>query len=286
MKKQKDDILEYAEEFAYGYDAFKNKWGVIKLFDYQKKILTDLEKNQFTVIKQSRQMGIAFTMAVYITYFIIKNKDKRILVVSNNTKSAIDFLDKVRLIVSYVGIPTKGWLSQKHISFENGCQINVIGNSPNAGKSHTLDLLYINNFEYVPSAEMIWAASAATLCPGGKVIISSSPQYKKDLFHKLWTGATKKTNGFKPISIIWSQNPFCDELWYKNECMRLGYNPDSIATEIDAKFIDKKEKGKKSAINIRLKQDKKDKILKRMIEKNISSITEYVMELINKDLES
>ena len=56
MKKQKDDILEYAEEFAYGYDAFKNKWGVIKLFDYQKKILTDLEKNQFTVIKQSRQM--------------------------------------------------------------------------------------------------------------------------------------------------------------------------------------------------------------------------------------
>ena len=61
-------------------------------------------------------------------------------------------------------------------------------------------------------------------------------------------------------------------------------NPDAIATELDGKFI-KKKATKKATINIRLEPEKKEKILEKMKQKNISSITEYIMELINNNLE-
>jgi hypothetical protein len=150
-------------------------------------------------------------------------------------------------------------------------------------KGYTIDMAYMNNFEYNKNSKEIYMSIQPVLhCTNGKLILSSTPRYKKDLFYNLWISAGKKESPFKRINVSWNENTYLNEEWYKKECRNL-QDPDAIATELDGKFIKKKER-KKSAINIRLEPEKKDKILERMKQKNISSITDYIMELIDKDL--
>lgn len=287
MKKTENEIIKFAEKYAYAFNPYNNKTEKITLFDYQKKLLKNFEKNQFTIIKQSRQVGIDTVIAIYLAYLLMKSNDKTFLAVYDSFDSAERFLQRVRLIIIYANEGEEQFIinNKREIQLKNKSRLIVSGNSPNSGKGYAIDLLFMGNFEYISHNQEIWTAACILLSARkGRAILASTPKYKQDLFHKFWLSAVKKANDFKPINISWKQNPYFDNTWYENMCRILNYDKNAIATELDGKFISKKENKKKTAINIRVEKDKKDKILNRMKQKNISSITDYIMELINKDL--
>lgn len=284
MNNPKKDVIKFAEEFAYGFDPYKQEYRVLELFEYQKKMLINFEKNDHIIIKQSRQVGIDMVAAIYTAYLLLKKVNKNVLVLSNKNDCAENFLERVKKIILYAGeIPVLN--NKRNIKLKNGNRIYVSGASIDSCRGFSPDLIYINNFEFIEHSRSVCeCALPAVLSTGGQFIISSMPKYKKEFFHELWINATKKGNGFKPINISWKQNPNFSEEWYLEQCLRLGYNSDSIATELDGKFIERKDKKKKVAVNIRITKEKKDKISARMKQKGISSMTDYIMELIDKDL--
>lgn len=291
MKKE-SEIIKFAEKYAYIFNPYKNKTEKITLFDYQKKILNNFEKNKFTIIKQSRQVGIDTVVAIYAAYLLIKNNEKTILAIYDSIDSAKNFLQTVRNIIMHVEESCENKKNRlffinnkREIQLKNKSRLIVMGDTPNGGKSYRIDLLFMNNFEYISHSKDIWAAAGWTLSVNnGKSIFASTPKYKKGFFHELWNNAIKKKNDFKPVNINWKQNPYFDNVWYENMCKRFNYDKDSIATELDGKFISKKENRKKTTITMRIEIDKKDKILNRIKQKNMSSITDYIIELINNDL--
>lgn len=284
-------VLEFAKEYAYAYNPYANLSGKIELFDYQKHLLKDFDKNQFSIVKQSRQVGIDIAVATYIAYFVLKNTDKEILVISDSNKSGENFLSKIKDIIVFEELDYSDDNkifhidNKNHLQLKNGSRITVTSPNICAGRGCSIDLLFINNFEYVPYIKEVWMAVGIALsATQGKAIFTSTPGYKKSFFHNFWTDATKKLNDFKPTNVNWKQNPYFDNEWYKKMCTILNNDKDAIAMELDGKFIDKKDKKKKTAINLRMELSKKEEILARMKLKNISSITDYIMELINKDL--
>jgi len=290
--RTRTSVLEFAKEYAYAYNPYTNLSGKIELFDYQKHLLKNFDKNQFSIIKQSRQVGVDLVVAIYIAYLLTKEQEQEILVISDSGSSGEVFLQKVRNILifeerDYYEENEKIFEvdNKKELQLKNNSRLRVVCPTGEAGRGCNIDLLFINNFEYVPHIEEVWvAAGIALTATKGKAIFTSTPRYKKSFFHKFWTDATKKLNDFKPTNINWKQNPYFDNEWYKKMCTILNNNNDAIAMELDGKFIDKKDKKKKTAINLRMELSKKEEILARMKQKNISSITDYIMELINRDL--
>jgi len=293
MKNQKNDVIKFAKDFAVALNPYTNVFQKIELYDYQKKLLKTFEKEKYTIIKQSRQVGIDLTAAIYIAYYIMKNSKKTILVISENFDGSVNFLEKVRKILLHATenlyIDSKENISinnLKKIELNNGSKVFALPANENSlrGIDH-VDLLFINNLEYIKNANDIWASLGIPLCmTNGKAILSSTPKYKKEFFHSLWTNAIKKENGFKPINVSWNQNPHFGNEWYEKMCRNFNYDKNTIKTELDGKFISRKDKKKKSAINIRVDQEDKQRILDRMKQKKISSITDYIIELINNDL--
>jgi len=284
MKKQNSDLIKFAKEFAYAYSPHTNRIDKLTLFDYQKKMLESLEKNKFTIIKHSRQVGVDTAVAIDIAHFVVKNGNKRALVISTNADCAIHFLEKIKTIL-YHANETPVINNKKSVELKNNSKITVTGYDPCSTKGFNCDLIYINNFEWLNDPQQVFLTSTMLLKSSvGRLIISSTPQYKEDFFYRLWTNSAKKINDFKQINVTWKQCPYFDAAWYEKMCKMYNHDPDKIATEIEGKFIDKKEKKKKVAINIRLDKQKKEKILIKMKQKNISSITDYIMELIDRDL--
>ena len=281
MKKQ-NELLKFAEKYAYGFDAREKRFKHLELYDYQKEMLVAFQENKYNIIKQSRQMGIDITMAVYVAYYVLKNENKKVSITSDSLKSSENFLNKVRAILVYSGEKLTA-SATRVIELKNGSRIFSISSDSVSRGGSQANLTFINNFEFLSAPEE--ALSTQTVCTN-EMIIASMPRYEENVFYNLWTAATKNENAYNPISVIWNQNPSFDETWYREQCKKLVWNEDSIKNELDGEFVKKKDKKKKSTVSIRLKNDVKVKILEKMKQKEISSITDYVMELINKDLSS
>lgn len=282
MKKQNNGIIEFAEKFAYGYDPKKGECRLLKLYEYQKQMLLDIEKNKFTIIKQSREMGISTVMAIYISNLVLNNSNKTVLAILNSCNCAEMFLDKIKMILTNTNAKFSK-SNKREIVLKNGSKIISKQSQIDAGKGYAADLIFMEHFEYIKDSKYIFPSIYPTIYArdNAKFIINSTPLYKDDLYYQLWTKALNKENEFKPINIHWSQNPALDNKWYKKRCEIL--NDDSIKTELDGEFIEKPSK-KESMINIRLKSAYKQEILNKMKKKNIKSITEYIMMLVEKDL--
>ena len=289
--RTRTSVLEFAKEYAYAYNPYTNLSGKIELFEYQKQLLKSFEKNRFSIVKQSRQVGVDLVVAIYIAYFVSRNTDKEVLVISDSNKSGENFLSKIKNILRFEELDYSDDEkifpidNKNHLQLKNGSRITITSPNICAGRGCALDLLFVNNAEYIEHLDQIWmAAGLALSSTGGKAILTSTPRYKKSYFHNFWTRAIKKLNGFKPTNVNWKQNSYFDNEWYKKMCTILNNDKDAIAMELDGKFITKEDKKKKTAINLRMELSKKEEILARMKQKNISSITDYIMELINKDL--
>ena len=251
--KTMSNVIEFAKEHAYTFNPHKGVIENVELFDYQKKMLKSFEKNKFTIVKQSRQVGIDTVVAIYIAYLLMKSNGKTILAVYESADVATRFIEKVRDIIirtkeSY-GIENRKIFiinNKKELRLRNESRLMVTGGSPDGGRGCGIDLLFMNNFEFIPHSKEFWEASGMALSSSdGKAIFASVPRYKESHFYKLWTSAIKKTNYFKPINVTWKQNPNFDDAWYKNMCKTLNNDSDSIAMELDGKFAKKKGNTKK-----------------------------------------
>lgn len=67
-----------------------------------------------------------------------------------------------------------------------------------------------------------WASISPTLATGGKMFITSTPNGDSDLFATLWRGAVSGSNGFKPMTIKWSDVPGRDEAFKLKEIAKNG----------------------------------------------------------------
>lgn len=279
---KKSEIIKFAEQHSFTYNPFKNKFEIVELFDFQEKLLNQFERNSYNIICQSRQVGVDLAAAIYIAYFALKNENKRILIGSHEIGAGINFLDKMEKILSQTENSIEK-RNEKNIYLKNGSIISTQAASINFGGGYGIDLLFLNNMESIQNIQKTWNGLMATISARkGKVILCSTPRFKKGFFHNLWTNSSK--NNFKRKLVLWKENPYLNNEWYIKMCNILDHT-DSIATELDCKFIDLKKK-KKSLISIRLETEKKEQIRKKMRQKNMNSITEYIMELINKDLSS
>lgn len=279
MEKQ-NELLEFAEKYAYGFDAREKRFKHLELYDYQKEMLVAFQENKYNIIKQSRQMGIDIVMAIYVAYYVLKNEKKAVVITSDGLDCSYNLLDKIKAIIIYSGEKLAS-NSKKIIGLKNESKIYIVS-GPVIGGRHA-NLTIINNFEFLPQPE--GTMSTCAICTN-EMIIASMPRYEKNPFYNLWTAASKGENDYNPISVVWNQNPNYNKSWYQEQCKQLAWNEDSIKNELDGEFVKKKDKKKKSAVSIRLKNDVKAKILEKMKQKEISSITDYIMELINKDLDS
>ena len=123
MKKE-NNIIEFAEKHTHIYNPFKCEYEKIKLFDFQKTILKKFDKERFVLIKQIRQMGIDTMIAIFVAYYATKTDNTNVLLISNNTESAIKLLTFVKNIL----ITLKEKLlvnNQKNILLKNGSRIST-----------------------------------------------------------------------------------------------------------------------------------------------------------------
>ena len=237
-------VYEYSEEelkeiarcasdvvyFANNYCVAMTDYGIkkITLRPYQEKVLADFQNNRFNVFLASRQIGKTVTSAIFITWYLLFNVDKNVIVLANKGATAAEILDKIKSTIKGLPFFLKPGIDQNNVMtmrFDNGCRLMGQATTKTAAIGFTIHLAYMDEFAHIQQSfiEPFYRSVYPTISASqiSRVIITSTPN-GRNKFWEIYQGAVEKKNEYHALRVDWWQVPGRDEKWKAKEISQLG----------------------------------------------------------------
>jgi Terminase large subunit, T4likevirus-type, N-terminal/Terminase RNaseH-like domain len=181
-----------------------------QLYPFQSKILSEIQGHKSVILRKFRQAGATTICGAYALWFSMFNDHKTVAVLSKDDEASKEVVSRIKIMHEELPPWLKPGLSKntEHlIKFENGSIIRSKASGKQAGRSISASLLIVDEAAFIEHIDTIWAAAAPTLSTGGKIICLSTVNGTGNWYHKMWTQAIAKENGFHPIQINWQDHP-------------------------------------------------------------------------------
>lgn len=213
----------------------------IRLYDYQKEIITKTINNRRVTVVTSRQAGKTTTAAAIILHYILFNDHKTVALLANKGDAAREILDRIKL--SFESLPE--WLQQGvvewnkgSIELENGCKVIAAATSSSAIRGKSISLLYIDEAAFVEGWDEFFASVFPTISSGEttKILFTSTPNGLNH-FYKTCMGAKEGTNGYQYIEVPWQRVPGRDEKWRQETLGAMDFDYEKFAQEFECAWL-------------------------------------------------
>jgi hypothetical protein len=233
-----DDPVYFLKKYGWIQHPQKGRMPFI-LFPFQEKVVKLFQKNQYSIVLKSRQLGISTLIAGYGLWLMTFHQDKNIVVICTKQETAKNLVTKVRFM--HEQLPR--WLKVKTVEnnrlslkLVNGSTIKAVSAAGDSGRSEASSLVVIDEAAFIDERlmEEIWGAIQPTLSTGGSCIILSTPNGSGNFFHRMWVKAESRDNGFIPIRLKWNLHPERTQAWRDEQDLILGSK--LAAQECDTDF--------------------------------------------------
>lgn len=221
-----NDIVYFAEKYA----VVMTDEGIqrVKLREYQKQMLANLQNERFNIVLASRQMGKTVTASIFNAWFLTFNYDKTTLLLANKADSTKEIIDKAKVVIEHLPFYMKPGIIKydvMNVRADNGCRLVGQSTTAKAGIGFTIHNLYLDEFAHIHPTivdtfyENVYPTLSASKI--SRINITSTPNgFNK--FYEIWSAAEKGDNAYTPLRIDWWQHPDRDDEWYKRELGNLG----------------------------------------------------------------
>jgi len=245
LKRCSEDVIYFANKYCFVMtdEGIRN----ITLRDYQEDILRAYQAHNKVVFVAPRQIGKTITTAIFLTWYLLFNTDKNLMILANNGTTSEELVDKVKTVLSNLpffmkpGIIVNNVMSMK---FDNGCRLFGRTTTKNTGIGFTIHFLYMDEFAHIhpnfiePFYRAVYPTIAAS--KNSRVIITSTPN-GINKFYDIYTAAmlpegAEGKNDYFPLRVDWWQVPGRDEAWRKKEIANLGSEED-FNQEYNCQFL-------------------------------------------------
>ena len=200
----------------------------ITLRPYQEKVLKSFQENRFNVFLASRQIGKTVTASIFITWYLLFNYDKNVIVLANKAATAAEILDKIKAVIKGLPFFLKPGIKQNNvmtIRLDNDCRVMGQATTKTAAIGFTLHLVYMDEFAHIQSnfLEPFYRSVYPTISSSqiSRVIITSTPN-GRNKFYEIYQGAVEGKNEYKPMRVDWWEVPGRDDAWKAREIANLG----------------------------------------------------------------
>lgn len=211
-----NDITYFFSNYVYIINLDKGRI-LFEPYDYQIEMINVFHENRFSICKTSRQLGKTITVAAYLLWNAIFNRDYTIGILANISSKAQEILSRIKMM--YEELPY--WLkpgvlkwNERSVKFSNGSIIFSSSTTPSSIRGYSLNMIYMDEFAFVQNDVRFYESTYPVIASGKttKIIITSTP-LGLNLFYKLWTDAVNERNSYKPIEVLWWRHPDRDETW-------------------------------------------------------------------------
>jgi hypothetical protein len=195
------------------------------LYPFQEKVLYHFQKNPYSIVLKSRQLGLSTLAAAHALWLMLFHKDKNVLTLATTQATARNLVSKV--LFMYDNLPS--WLkveteekNKLSLRLSNGSKITAKSSNSDAARSEAVSLLIVDEAAFIDNISETWASAQQTLATGGGALILSTPNGVGNWFHQTWVKAEAKENEFLPIRLPWDVHPERDLTWRQAQDTLLG----------------------------------------------------------------
>jgi phage FluMu gp28-like protein len=172
---------------AKAVDFFEQMLG-FKPYAYQKEFVELFENNQFIAARWCRQSGKTATISALLLKHAVTHPNAAICIVGPSWRQAKRIITRIAAFVHKLppGIVLKPQKTQ--IQFANGSSIEAFPNNPDTIRGPTFNVVYADEFNFVPNDQDLYDAILYTLITtDGKFVCSSTPFNTDSVFYKIFT---------------------------------------------------------------------------------------------------
>lgn len=216
LAKCKEDIIYFTEHYCKVLTDGGNR--LVKLRQYQRRILLQLKKYNKNILLQSRQSGKSVTTAIFVVWYLIFHKDRNVVIASATSDKAEDLAQKIEVMLLELPYFLKLGLKKDNIRkkhFSNNNTLTVETTTENTAAGMTCHLLIMDEFALVHHSiiNKLYRTIIPTMSSSvtAKLIIMSTPR-GTNKFYEVWQKAVKGTNNFNPIRVDWWEVPLNNEI--------------------------------------------------------------------------
>ena len=189
-----------------------------KLYPYQKVMYKEFMKNRFVIVLSCRQSGKSISVVIYLLWYAIFHPEMTIAILANKGSTAREILSRLKLAFEntphFLQPGIKVW-NKGSVEFANNSKIFASATSADAVRGQSCNLIMLDELAFVEGDAKFYTSTYPVITSGTKsqVLITSTANGVGNLFHRLWSGAIKNENEFKPIRVDWWDVPGRDEEW-------------------------------------------------------------------------
>ena len=207
LARCRDDICYFAEKYFTIISLDHGKI-IIPLYDYQKKLLYQLQDERFNIVLQARQSGKTTVNTILILHYVLFNEDKFVAILANKEKAAKMVLARIKLAFEimprFLKQRVKEW-NKKKIEFHSGCTVEAAATSSTSIRGESVNMLYIDEAAFVENWEEFYASTYSTITAGSedipmaartKIILNSTANGLNHFYH-IWQGALANVNNIQ-----------------------------------------------------------------------------------------
>tara|TARA_R110002020_G_scaffold1683_3_gene7666 strand:- start:335 stop:1876 length:1542 start_codon:yes stop_codon:yes gene_type:complete len=209
FKKCKEDPVYFMSKYVQVTHPVR---GLVpfQLYPFQKRIVGELEKNRFNILRKFRQAGCTTIASAYALWLAVFKQHQAIVILSKGDTEATEVLDRIK--VMYEELP--GFLQpgisedNKHtLKLKNRSVIKSRPSGKQSGRSLAGSFLIIDEAAFIESIDTIWAAVYPIISTGGRAFILSTVNGVGNWFYETYNRAVQEANAFTAIDIRWKEHP-------------------------------------------------------------------------------
>jgi hypothetical protein len=188
------------------------------LYDYQEESLHTYSENRFCVTLQCRQSGKTQTAASFITHFGLFNTAKMSAILAQKADQAQEILERIQLSYEMLPMylqPGVKTYNKRSVIFGNNSKIQTFASGSGSVRGKSIACLYVDETAFIPNDMAFYESTYPTIASGkhSKIILTSTPNGTKGMFHKIWTESMSGINSYVRTIVTWDKVPGRDAEW-------------------------------------------------------------------------
>lgn len=185
----------------------------LKLHDFQKRYISHLQGNRFSIATKFRQGGFSTITTAYLLWKFLFEKNLNLMVVSRTDREARAIGDKFKEMHGLLPewLQTVFQINNDHEkkSVETGCRI--IFRTPAATRGCSVDILFIDEAAFIKDMDTHWKAMYPCVANKGRVIVVSSTNGTNGWFYEVYQKAKDGIIDFKAFRAEYTEYYEWDE---------------------------------------------------------------------------
>ena len=181
------------------------------------------------------------TVCSSLLHYLLFSVERNMCITATKGQTTLEIVNKLTEMIKRLPYFLKPGIikkNQKSLKFDNGCYVYSAPASKSPATGFTVHFMYIDEAALIPSniIDDYWTSVYPTLSSSkvAKIVLTSTPRGRQNLFARLWFDSEQKRNTFKNLKVEWWENPDHDEAWAEKE--RRNFGEEEFAQEYELQW--------------------------------------------------